>query len=279
MFYETKIGKLSKVQKSNLKKGKSVRIKKGSADILYLTEKQVKGLDKNSKLGKAYTIKLSPEQISKSGIGIISDLVGLVHPTAGKIASIAGLGVAKKKTKSGKGLISDLVGIVHPTAGKLASIAGLGMMEDLATSAMFSAGVHNKVLAPRKSGNGFLQNLAKEAAINIAKSAGKFAVDKGSNFIKDKIEGMGRARRLRSPSAKKVSTPKGRAIKKTTTPKGRAIKKLSPPKFPMVSKTAAKKTTKGRAKKKATPAQLAALAKGRAIRDAKRRKGGALYPA
>ena len=279
MFYETKIGKLSKVQKSNLKKGKSVRIKKGSADILYLTEKQVKGLDKNSKLGKAYTIKLSPEQISKSGIGIISDLVGLVHPTAGKIASIAGLGVAKKKTKSGKGLISDLVGIVHPTAGKLASIAGLGMMEDLATSAMFSAGVHNKVLAPRKSGNGFLQNLAKEAAINIAKSAGKFAVDKGSNFIKDKIEGMGRAR-------KKVSTPKGRAIKKTTTPKGRAIKKLSPPKFPMVSKTAAKKTTKGRAKKKATPAQLAALAKGRAIRDArlrspsaKRRKGGALYPA
>jgi hypothetical protein len=259
MFYETKISKLSKVQKSNLKKGKSVRIKalalasgKGSADILYLTEKQVKGLDKNSKLGKAYTIKLSPEQISKSGIGIISDLVGLVHPTAGKLASIAGLGVAKKKTKSGKGLISDLVGIVHPTAGKLASIAGLGMMEDLATSAMFSAGVHNKVLAPRKSGamtltsgNGFLENLAKEAAINIAKSAGKFAVDKGSNFVKDKIEGMGR-----------------------------------------------KKTTKGRAKKKATPAQLAALAKGRAIRDArslqglktrspsaKRRMGGALYTA
>ena len=121
------------------------------------------------------------------------------------------------------------------------------MMEDLATSAMFSAGVHNKVLAPRKSGTGFLQNLAKEAAINIAKSAGKFAVDKGSNFVKDKIEGMGRAR-----------------------------KKVSPPKFPLVS---AKKTTKGRAKKKATPAQLAALAKGRAIRDAKRRKGGALYPA
>lgn len=229
MFYETKIGKLSKVQKSNLKKGKSVRIKKGSADILYLTEKQVKGLDKNSKLGKAYTIKLSPEQISKSGIGIISDLVGLVHPIAGKVASIAGLGAKK----CGKGLISDLVGIVHPTAGKLASIAGLGMMEDLATSAMFSAGVHNKVLAPRKSGTGFLQNLAKEAAINIAKSAGKFAVDKGSNFVKDKIEGMGRA----------------------------------------------KKATKGRAKKKATPAQLAALARGRAIRDAKRRKGGALYPA
>jgi hypothetical protein len=161
MLYEVKIGKLSNVQKSNLKKGKSARIKKGSADVLFLTEKQVKGLDKNSKLGKAYTIKLSPEQISKVGAGIIGDLVGLVHPTAGKLASMVGLGM-------------------------------------------------------KKNGAGFIENLAMEAAKNIAKSGAKFAVDKAGEFAKGKIEGLGakkrRAKRSATPSQLKALA-KGRAIR------------------------------------------------------------------
>ena len=42
MFYETQIGKLSKVQLNNLLKGKNVRIKKGTSHTINLTEAQVK---------------------------------------------------------------------------------------------------------------------------------------------------------------------------------------------------------------------------------------------
>jgi hypothetical protein len=47
---------------------------------------------------------------------------------------------------------------------------------------MFSTGVHQKLLGPKKYSNGFLGKLAKEAVITLAKSAGKFAVDKSLDF-------------------------------------------------------------------------------------------------
>ena len=57
MYYETQIGKLSKVQLNNLFKGKNVRIKKGTAHTINLTETQVKKFHRNSRHGKALTIK------------------------------------------------------------------------------------------------------------------------------------------------------------------------------------------------------------------------------
>ncbi len=44
MYFETQIGKLSKVQLNNLLKGKSIRIKKGTAHTINLTEAQVKNI-------------------------------------------------------------------------------------------------------------------------------------------------------------------------------------------------------------------------------------------
>ena len=65
--------------------------------------------------------------------------------------------------------------------------------------------------------NGFLENLAKEAAINLAKSAGKFAVDKGlelgGNFVKGKIEGLGMRRKRTATPAQLAALAKGRAIR------------------------------------------------------------------
>ena len=43
----------------------------------------------------------------------------------------------------------------------------------------------------QKNGKGFLKNIAKEAAKNMAKAAGQFVIDKGADFAKRKIEGMG----------------------------------------------------------------------------------------
>ena len=115
--------------------------------------------------------------------------------------------------------------MINPTAGMLAKAVGLGMkkrkgkgiMGDLANSLMFSAGVPNKVFAPKKLGNGFIENLAKEAAINLAKSAGKFAVDKGlelgGNYVKGKIEGLGMRKKRRATSAQLAALARGRAIR------------------------------------------------------------------
>ena len=222
MFYETQIGKLSKVQLNNLLKGKNVRIKKGTSHTINLTEAQVKKFHRNSRQGKALTIKLNQDQIAKQGSGILGDVVGMIHPTAGILAKAVGLGMKKKR---GSGILGDVVGMIHPTAGILAKAVVLGMkkkrgkglMGDLANSAMFSAGVHNKLLAPKKYGNGFLENLAKEAAINLAKTAGKFAVDKslelGGNFVKGKIEGLGMRRKRSATPAQLAALAKGRAIR------------------------------------------------------------------
>jgi hypothetical protein len=188
MYFETQVGKLSKVQLNNLLKGKNVRIKKGTAHTLNLTEGQLKKFHKNSRQGKALTIKLTQDQIAKQGGGILGDLIGLVHPTAGKVASMVGLGMKKK----GKGIVGDLIGLVHPTAGKVASMVGLGM---------------------KKKGSGFLENMAKEAAINMAKAAGKFAIDKGADFAKGKIEGMGIRKKRRATPAQLEALARGRAIR------------------------------------------------------------------
>lgn len=239
MYIKTSIGKLSDTQLRNLKKGKNVRIKRGTANTVFLTQEQLYKFNHNTSKGKALTIKLTPEQLVSEGSGIIGDLVGLVHPTAGKLASIVGLGMKKKY--------------------------GRGMGNNLANSLLMSAGVHNKLYKPKTLGAGFLENLAKQAAVNLAKTAGKFAVDKslelGGDYVKGKIEGLG-LKGVPATEKQRQALAFGRAK--------RAANILASGKKPR------RKT--GR---KATPAQLAALARGRATRDANRRGqfGGALYAA
>jgi len=178
MYHETSIGKLSKVQLNNLLKGKRVRVKRGTAHKINLTQEQLYKFNHNTSKGKALTIKLNQDQIAKQGSGIIGHLVGKIHPGVGKLANMIGLGMKQKK---GRGLAADLIGLVHPTAGKLASIVGLGAQK--------------KTYRPKTLGAGFIEDLAKQAAVNLAKTAGKFAVDKslelGGNYVKGKIEGLG----------------------------------------------------------------------------------------
>lgn len=194
MYFETKIGKLSKVQLNKLLKGKNVRIKKGTAHTVNLTEEQLKKFNRNCKLGKAFTVKLNQDQIAKQGAGILGDIAGFIHPVAGLVAKTVGLGMRKKQ---GKGILGDIVGMIHPKAGEVAKAIGLGMR--------------------KKQGKGFIENLAKQAAINLAKTAGKFAVDKGlelgGNYVKGKIEGMGMRRKRSATPAQLAALAKGRAIR------------------------------------------------------------------
>ena len=194
MYFETQIGKLSKVQLNKLLKGKNVRIKKGTAHTVNLTEEQLKKFNRNCKLGKAFTVKLNQDQIAKQGAGILGDIAGFIHPVAGLVAKTVGLGMRKKQ---GKGILGDIVGMIHPKAGEVAKAIGLGMR--------------------KKQGKGFIENLAKQAAINLAKTAGKFAVDKGlelgGNYVKGKIEGLGMRRKRSATPAQLAALAKGRAIR------------------------------------------------------------------
>jgi hypothetical protein len=53
-------------------------------------------------------------------------------------------------------------------------------------------GISNAVgLGMKKTGKGFFGDIAKEVAINMAKTAGKYAIDKGADFAQGKIEGLG----------------------------------------------------------------------------------------
>ena len=193
MYFETQIGKLSKVQLNNLLKGKNVRIKSGTAHVIYLTEAQVKKFHRNARQGKAFTVKLNQDQIAKQGSGLLGDLIGLVHPTAGMVAKTVGLGMKKK----GKGLIIP------------------GYAGDILERGLFDSFIG------KKKGNGFLADFAKQKAIELAKTAGKFAVEKGTELAKDKaseflinkIEGMGARRKKVATPAQLAALAKGRAIR------------------------------------------------------------------
>ena len=279
MYYETSIGKLSKVQLNNLLKGKRVRVKRGTAHKVNLTQEQLYKFNHNTSKGKALTIKLNQDQIAKQGSGIIGHLVGKIHPGVGQLANMVGIGMKQKK---GRGLAADLIGLVHPTAGKLASMVGLGMKQkkgrgiaaDLIglvhptagkLASIVGLGAQKKIYRPKTLGAGFIEDLAKQAAVNLAKTAGKFAVDKslelGGNYVKGKIEGLG-LKGVPATEKQRQALAYGRAKRAANI-------------------IASGKKPRRKTGRKATPAQLAALARGRATRDANRlaKMGGALFAA
>ena len=221
MYFETQIGKLSKVQLNNLLKGKNVRIKKGTSHSINLTESQVKKFHRNSRQGKALTIKLNQDQIAKQGSGILGDVIGMINPNAGTIAKSFGLGM---KGKRGKGIVGDLVGMINPTAGMVAKAVGLGMKKrqgkgivgDLVGMINPTAGMVAKAVGlgvKKKHGKGFLTDLAKDAAINLAKTVGKLAVNKGSEYLTNKIDGAGMRKRRKATPAQLAALARGRAIR------------------------------------------------------------------
>ena len=119
---------------------------------------------------------------------------------------------------SGAAGLSDLIGgpgsreasQVLGTIGGISNAIGLGMKQP-------------------KKGKGLLGDIAKELAINMAKSAGKFAIDKGANYAKGKIEGLGMLRKA-SPkqlaSLAKARSMIGMKKKAKKTGSGRSRKKI-----------------------------------------------------
>ena len=135
MYEVVSVGKLSETQKSKLRNGHPVRVKKGSGNKLSLTHDQIKKLESASRKGKAVTITLHPEQAEKHGSGIFGDIAtklkklavqnkDLINLIIGRVRGTAKKGVSKLANKANETIdkyITDIEGVALYPAGHTGS--------------------------------------------------------------------------------------------------------------------------------------------------------------
>ena len=227
MYNPVGVSKLSENQKSRLRNGHPVRIKKGTANKLHLTQEQIKKLESASRRGAGFTVQLNPEQAQKHGAGFFGDIAtkvkklayqhkDIINPVIKAIKSAGHKGLKKVSTslhnkisdmpeltgegakkrrrgrpsKKGKGLFGDVLGMINPTIGTVAKSIGLGV---------------KKTRKPRaKKGKGVISNLVKSGA----KALAPMLIDAASNAAKNKISGMGTRKKRTTKKATKRRRPR-----------------------------------------------------------------------
>ena len=239
MYEVVSVGKLSETQKSKLRNGHPVRVKKGSGNQLCLSHDQIKKLESASRKGKAVTITLHPEQAEKHGSGIFGDIAtklkklavqnkDLINPIIGRVRGTAKKGVSKLANKANETIdkyITDIEGGALYPAGHTGSgikkrgrpKKGKGVIGDVLKGIINTTGlgvvveppllqVAEKAKKPRKTKKGKgLGALAGFAAKAAAKALAPVAIDAAANFAKNKVSGLGvKKKRGRKPG--KVTT-------------------------------------------------------------------------
>ena len=185
MYEVVSVGKLSETQKSKLRNGHPVRVKKGSGNSLCLSHDQIKKLESAARKGKAVTITLHPEQAEKHGSGIFGDIAtklkklavqnkDLINPIIGRVRGTAKKGVSKLANKANETIdkyITDIEGGgVKKKRGRKKK--GTGIIGDVLKNVIGMTGlgvvveppllqVAEKTKKPRKTkkGKGFAGNL------------------------------------------------------------------------------------------------------------------------
>ena len=239
MYEVVSVGKLSETQKSKLRNGHPVRVKKGSGNQLCLSHDQIKKLESAARKGKAVTITLHPEQAEKHGAGIFGDIAtklkklavqnkDLINPIIGRVRGTAKKGVSKLANKANETIdkyITDIEGGALYPAGHTGSgikkrgrpKKGKGVIGDVLKGIINTTGlgvvveppllqVAEKAKKPRKTKKGKgLGALAGFAAKAAAKALAPVAIDAAANFAKNKVSGLGvKKKRGRKPG--KVTT-------------------------------------------------------------------------
>lgn len=243
MYEVVSVGKLSETQKSKLRNGHPVRVKKGSGNSLCLSHDQIKKLESAARKGKAVTITLHPEQAEKHGSGIFGDIAtklkklavqnkDLINPIIGRVRGTAKKGVSKLANKANETIdkyITDIEGgALYPAGGALYPAGysgnglkkkrgrkkkGEGIIGDVLKNVigMTGLGVKPKTLKDvlgkpeaKKRGRKKGEGIGALAKL-AAKALAPIAIDAASNFAKDKVAGMGvKKKRGRKPG--KVTT-------------------------------------------------------------------------
>ena len=201
MYYEVGIQKLSENQLSKLRNGHPVRVKLGNHHKICLSVQQLKKLNTASKKGSASTISFDPYQLEAHGSGILGNigkkakafiqkykLQDIVNPVINRVKKETHKGVSKlsnyahskinelQPVEQGEGVIGDVLGVL----GNVAKTAGFGVARK------HSIPKRNRA----RKGKGILTDLAKTAIKSVANKG----IDIGSNFLKDKVSGMGNKR-------------------------------------------------------------------------------------
>jgi hypothetical protein len=221
MYHEVGIQRLSDNQLSKLRNGHSVRIKIGNVHKIALSVQQLKKLHKAHKKGAATTISFDPYQTEQHGAGILGDIAkkakafiqkhklqGVINPLINHARNIGHKGVSKLSNFAhskvhelqpidGGGPVSDVLGLASNISGqvgnaandasKIANVLGFG-----------AARKHNSAPVKRRAkrttkGKGFLGDLAKAGVKEIAKQGIEF----GTDYLKNKVDGMAVVRKHR----------------------------------------------------------------------------------
>lgn len=217
MYSPVGIQKLSPAQVSRLRNGHGVRVKEGSAHTVHLSEAQIKKLKAATRRGAAYTLILDAEQKTKHGSGLWGDISSkvkslvrqnrdLINPIIGRARSYAKSGIQKLADKAnakvdqftpeiqGEGIIGDILKGISTVAG----MTGLGMKKRGRPRKILTEVVtipKQKQVRVRK-GKGILGNIIKAVA--------PAAIEGLAGLAKDKVAGMGVAKKKIGLGLKKV---------------------------------------------------------------------------
>ena len=280
MYEVVSVGKLSETQKSKLRNGHPVRVKKGSGNSLCLSHDQIKKLESAARKGKAVTITLHPEQAEKHGSGIFGDIAtklkklavqnkDLINPIIGRVRGTAKKGVSKLANKANETIdkyITDIEGGALYPAG-----AGLG------GGALYPAGYSGNGLKKKrgrkKKGEGIIGDVLK----NVIGMTGLGVGDKVKpKTLKDVLEKPEAKKRGRKKKGEGIGALAGIAAKA-------AAKALAPIAIDAASNFAKDKVAgmgikkkRGRKPGKVTTGQLLGMTK--QLKKMGRKKGGKLEP-
>ena len=210
MYTLVGIQKLSETQKSRLRNGHPVRIKKGSGNQLHLTNEQIKKLESAAKKGAAYTLTLHPEQAEKHGSGFFGDIASkakafarkhkdLINPIIGRVRAGAKSGIDKLAAKANEKVDEYIKpiegeGIIGDALKGLIGMTGLGMKKRGRPKKILTEVVNNKVRV--RKGKGILGNIIKAVAPAV--------IDAAAGAVKGKVSGMGVAQKKIGLGIKKV---------------------------------------------------------------------------
>jgi hypothetical protein len=205
MYHSTGVGKLSESQKSKLRNGHPVRIKKGSGNNLHLTDAQIKKLESAHKKGAAYTITFHPEQAEKHGSGFFGDIASkakafakkhkdLINPIIAKVKAGAHSGVDKLSAKA-REKIDEIIkpiegeGVRPKRRGRPKK--GTGVIGDVLKGIIGVTGLG--VVKPKRlrKGKGVMTDLFK----SVAPAAIDAIANAATSAAKNKVEGMGAKKR------------------------------------------------------------------------------------
>ena len=216
MYNPVGVSKLSENQKSRLRNGHPVRIKKGTANKLHLTQEQIKKLESASRRGAGYTIQLNPEQAEKHGAGLFGDIAtrlkklavrhkdiinpvikavksaghrGLqkvstsLHNKINEMPELSGEGVKRRRgrPRKGAGILGDLVGMINPTMGAVAKTVGLGVKKTRKPRARKGKGLVGDLLGMI---NPTMGTVAKTVGLGVKRTR-KPRARKGKGFLTD----------------------------------------------------------------------------------------------